>query len=256
MVVCGFGVISMVGAILIMLGMLLKRYVTQRQSKEIDTSHSECCIDLTKMVIIHLNGKNFETFVPGFDTPFDYRLHNAFIRTSEDLLKQYPGCSTIYTTSDKINMIFPVNRSPTEKHGVRIPFSGRIQKLASVVASYASVRFNYYLRDELIHTDWNRIKLQKISIDALIKRRIGRGIFDAHIYNCEDNVSENLVLDKLRKLRIFNSKFLFAKFHLSEEEWKPKTIDQMIECVEQMKGVKWEDLESWKKYGTVICRET
>jgi len=258
MVVVGFlWVISTIGTILIESGMLLKKCATKSQNQkiEIDAFHGDYCIDLTRMVIIHLNGKNFGTFVPGFDKPFDYRLHNAFVRTSKDLFKQYPGCSVIYTTSDKISMIFPVKQTPSENRGVRIPFSGRIQKLASVVSSYASVRFNHYLYDELINTDWNNVKLQRLSIDALIKRRVGRGIFDAYIYNCDDDMTENLILEKLRRLSIFNSKFSFAKFHLSEEEWKPKTIDQMIQHVEKMKGARWEDLDSWKKYGTVMCRE-
>lgn len=81
-------------------------------------------------------------------------------KTTVDLVRKF-NATTGYTISDEISLIFPavmmempesqteqMNASNNKKQKTTIKvhsFNGRVEKIASVTASYASVRFNYHL---------------------------------------------------------------------------------------------------------------
>lgn len=63
--------------------------------------------------------------------------------TAADLLVYFGACSA-YTQSDEITLLFP---APAEVEGKREPivFNGKVQKLVSLGAGYASARFLYHI---------------------------------------------------------------------------------------------------------------
>ncbi|KAI8914259.1 tRNAHis guanylyltransferase-domain-containing protein [Gorgonomyces haynaldii] len=84
--------------------------------------------------MIRLDGVAFHTFLKGVRKPFDDRITDAMVKTCHDLVLKF-NPHLCYTHSDEISLVF-LNADM---------YNGRIQKLASVTASFASCRFNYHL---------------------------------------------------------------------------------------------------------------
>jgi tRNA(His) guanylyltransferase len=75
--------------------------------------------------------------------------------TAMDLLVAFSP-TTVFTCSDEITMVFPpIQRDPREGSEEVGPlyaeasFGGKVQKLASVTAGYASVCFDRHMRDQV-----------------------------------------------------------------------------------------------------------
>jgi tRNA(His) 5'-end guanylyltransferase len=84
------------------------------------------------------------------------------LHTASDLLKSYP-CSSVYTESDEISMIFPAIQ-PHEGGEVIHPFGGRVLKVSSLAASYASVRFNHYMQLQLTSDANDKVRRTIINV--------------------------------------------------------------------------------------------
>lgn len=109
--------------------------------------------------VIRIDGVSFSQYTRGFAKPFDQRMTRAFIRTSADLLQRFNPL-TVYYESDEISLIFnacPMHES-TEKHPREHMYSGRIQKLVSVMASYTAAKFNKYINEE----DWSDLQNEHV----------------------------------------------------------------------------------------------
>lgn len=119
--------------------------------KELE-SISDQRLDPAYPFIVRIDGVSFRNYTRGFTKPFDQRMTRAFIRTSADLLERFSPL-TIYYESDEISLIFnacPMLES-TGKHPREHMYSGRIQKLVSVIASFTAAKFNRYINEE----DWS-----------------------------------------------------------------------------------------------------
>ncbi len=88
---------------------------------------------LDQPVLVRLDGHRFSRLTAGFHKPYDSRIFQAMLRTTADLLSHL-NPDTAYTQSDEITLLFcnPA-RAP--------PFSGKVQKMASLAAALCSVRF-------------------------------------------------------------------------------------------------------------------
>jgi tRNA(His) guanylyltransferase len=93
-------------------------------------------------VLVRLDGHRFSSFTKGFHKPYDMRIFVAMQRASADLLQQL-GPSAVYTQSDEITLCWP---SADTARGQAHPFAGKTQKMASLAAALASVRFGAHLR--------------------------------------------------------------------------------------------------------------
>ncbi len=101
---------------------------------------SEHSLDAKLPVIIRLDGRAFHTFTKNFHRPFDSVLHKAFINTTKALIQESGACYG-YTQSDEITLVL----YPGIENGSQLIFGGRIQKLVSCLAAFASVTFNCLL---------------------------------------------------------------------------------------------------------------
>lgn len=123
------------------------------QVKELE-SVSDQRLDPAYPFVVRIDGVSFRNYTRGFTKPFDQRMTRAFIRTSADLLERFSPL-TIYYESDEISLIF--NACPmldsTNKRPREHMYSGRVQKLVSVIASFTAAKFNRYINEE----DWSDI---------------------------------------------------------------------------------------------------
>jgi tRNA(His) guanylyltransferase len=113
---------------------------------------------------MRLDGHKFSSYTKTFKRPFDERSTHIFFAcayilvssvmssVATDLL-QYFNASAAYTCSDEITLIFPYY-PPTETETVpELPFGGKIQKLCSLGAGYASALFLKYMGKQTFDED-------------------------------------------------------------------------------------------------------
>lgn len=87
-------------------------------------------------LICRLDGKSFHTFTKGLKRPYDKRLSDLMVETTAALVDRF-GALVGYTQSDEITLAWYVTPDST----VDYPFSGRFQKLESLLAGFASSYF-------------------------------------------------------------------------------------------------------------------
>ncbi|CAF3517747.1 unnamed protein product [Rotaria sp. Silwood1] len=116
-------------------------------------------LDSSYPFIVRIDGVSFRNYTRGFNKPFDQRMTRAFIRTSADLLQRFNPL-TIFYQSDEISLVFDgyLTINAIEKNPREHMYSGRIQKLVSVLASYTAAKFNKYINEE----DWSDIENEHV----------------------------------------------------------------------------------------------
>ncbi|OTA86388.1 glycoside hydrolase family 55 protein [Hypoxylon sp. CO27-5] len=196
-------------------------------------------------VILRLDGHNFSRFTaqPHFRRPFDQRIHDAMIATCSDLLLNFfPRASVAYTQSDEITLVFP-------EGGIQL-FNERVQKLASLAASYCSVRFNAHLAAALASD--SREGLASGS-DVLL----GTAHFDARFFTVP-SVEEalNCLLWRCRGDAVRNGAGAFARTLFSQSQIHGKTTAELVEMMRREKNVVYEEaVPRWAIEGCLVKRE-
>lgn len=116
--------------------------------------------------IVRLDGVNFKEFTKALIKPFDPHFTEALKLTTQDLVER--TAATIgFCQSDEITLISgPATAGDSKNH----LYGGRTQKIASILASFASVRFNHYLAK--LRSDRTRLDTGN-----------GLGLFDARVFS-------------------------------------------------------------------------
>lgn len=91
-------------------------------------------------LLARLDGRAFHTFTKGLERPFDARLSSLMVKTTEKLVHEL-WAHVGYTQSDEISLIW--HNDVGSVHD--FPFSGRYQKLCSILASTATAYFIKHL---------------------------------------------------------------------------------------------------------------
>ncbi|MBA43105.1 MAG: hypothetical protein CMF62_03735 [Magnetococcales bacterium] len=200
-------------------------------------------IDGDTPFLVRLDGKNFSKFTKRFKKPFDSNFNIAMEKTTHDLILKFP-ITTGYTCSDEITLIFAENNNE-EKH----IYSGRIQKLTSILASYCSIRFNFHINEIM-----NRLKDE---YDEKFINLINNyeQIFDARVLVFDkDKRYEfmNHMIWRAKKDCYRNTTSSFGRFILGSEH-KNKNGKEMIELM-KIKGFDYNTVPIYLKYG-VFCKK-
>jgi tRNA(His) 5'-end guanylyltransferase len=111
-----------------------------QEMKSFEAATCDAVVDMSRPCVVRLDGHCFHTFTRGFRRPYDLRIHAAMVATATDLLERF-GAVTAYTESDEISLLFP----PSTPEVLTVPFKGRVQKICSVTAGFASARFNQHM---------------------------------------------------------------------------------------------------------------
>ncbi|KAJ7031391.1 tRNAHis guanylyltransferase-domain-containing protein [Mycena alexandri] len=184
--------------------------------------------------LIRIDGHGFSKFTRGFDKPFDVRLHDAMAQLAADLLAYFPAASLAYTQSDELTLVFPAT-------GAARPFNGRVGKLATLAAGYASTRFNHHLAQAA----------------DLPEGKLGIAHFDARAFSVPSaaELLNNLIWRAKIDCRR-NSISAFGRQFFSAKELHGLSTDAIVKKVMEEKGVDfWTSTPSWVRYGTTVKRE-
>ena len=95
-------------------------------------------------LIARLDGKSFHTFTKGLERPFDPALSRCMAWTMAALVEEYQA-NVGYTQSDEITLAWYQTTSSAASY----PYEGRFQKIESLMAAYATAKFNSLLYTEL-----------------------------------------------------------------------------------------------------------
>lgn len=123
--------------------------------------------------VLRLDGVAFRSYTAGMRKPFDARLTRAMQLTTRDLMERC-AARTGYCQSDEITLVFAPEATP-----LQIIYGGRVQKIVSIMASWAAARFNYHIA----RMDWQDVEEEQ-------KEKIGssQAIFDARIFHAPDDI--------------------------------------------------------------------
>lgn len=152
-----------------------------------------------KAHILRLDGCSFSSFTRGMIKPFDSMFTEAMLQTTEDLMVKIGGDAlTGFCQSDEISIV--LRGSSTD-----FTYAGRIQKISSIMAAYASVRFNHNLN-----------------------RNLTAAIFDCRTFSCP--TAEDAMLSLYWRQCLDgkrNSINMVARAHFSHKECMNRSLDEL-----------------------------
>jgi tRNA(His) 5'-end guanylyltransferase len=181
-----------------------------------------------KPIVIRLDGKNFSKFTKrnNFVKPFDLPFATMMLKTTQDLV-DYCDADIGYTQSDEITLIL------TKKHqNHELFFGGRFQKLASVLASLATYKFN--------------VLLNAIDIDSM-------ALFDCRVFEVPDKETAIECLDWRAEDCRRNSVSCLAQSQFSHKELHGVSCRDM-KLMLKNNDTPWEDIQDIFKNGSYIKR--
>ena len=230
---------------------------------------SENIISPDDHMIVRIDGHKFSTFTRQFEKPFDSILAFAMIETTKDLVEKF-NCYAGFTQSDEITLFIPSlkdltvdnRKKPTHKLHERVrddwthQFSGRTQKITSLIAAFTTVQFNKHLRrksmKETLNPDITAERKAHIFKMLNSDHFLDTAFFDARVLGVP-NLDEvfNIFMWRSRDC-LKNSKQGFARAYCSHKELMGiSSDDQVIYCLEKT-GKNWNDIPDMYKFGTLV----
>ena len=177
-------------------------------------------------IVVRLDGRAFHTFAHGLQRPYDIRLSQAMIDTTKHLVTA-TNANIGYCQSDEISLAF-IN--DIEKPFM---FSGRVQKIVSVLAAIASVKFN------------------NIISQTIPEKAHMMPVFDARVwqYPSLDLACETFLWRETDATR--NSLTMAAHSVYSHSELHKAGFKQKHDML-HAKGINWNDYPVFFKRGTYV----
>lgn len=182
-------------------------------------------------IIVRLDGRSFHTFARGLNRPYDERLSSMMIDLTKMLVEE-TSAKIGYTQSDEISLVLKSNDLKSE-----VFFNGKVFKMTSALASFASVRFNKMLPTRLP---------EKANFEPT---------FDCRVFHVPDD-EEAVAALKWREIDATrNSVSAAARSVYSHNELNGKSSSEMLEML-TTKNVNWNDYPSFFKIGTYMRRRS
>ena len=185
----------------------------------------ETYLNTYKPTIARIDGRSFHTFCKGLHKPFDVNLIVLMITTTEFLVREFQPVVG-YTQSDEITLVWKT--SPTM-------FSGRVQKLVSVLASACTSYFAM-----------NREFLPS-------RQRSLYPTFDCRIFNVPDLEEAANNLRWRQEDAIKNSISATAHAYFDHKVVLGKDSQQQLEMLRNI-GVEWDSFPVGYKRGYYVAK--
>ena len=211
-------------------------------------------------VVIRIDGKAFHTFTKYLHKPYDDIFQSAMRDTMKYLCKNIQNCVIGYQQSDEITLIL----TDYETFTTDAWFGYEVQKLCSISASMATMKFNKALDEQLskyidylLTTNTGKenwlSEEEEIYIEA-VNQAISKGaMFDARCFNIPKEEVTNLIywrqLDAIR-----NSIQSLGQAHYSARQLHGASCEVIKEMLRQ-DGMDWNDLSIAQQRG-VACRKS
>ncbi len=172
-------------------------------------------IPANKPFVVRLDGVGFKRYTAKLKKPFDPGFTKALQETTVDLMDRF-GTVTGFCQSDEITLI---GSPATENDSKNLIYQGRIQKISSVLASFAAGRFNEHMR-------------------LLGHNSTEPAIFDARVFSVDSwlDAAEVLIWRQRHDCRR-NALHAIAQAHFTKTELDGQPIKEVIDRLLKEKGV-------------------
>ena len=199
-------------------------------------------------VAIRIDGKAFHTYTRNFKRPFDSIFMRAMQETMKYLCENIQGCVLGYTQSDEITLILV----DYEKINSSAWFDYEVQKLCSVSASMATMRFNQVFARLVQEVKEEGTEDPKY-IKVLDKACEAGAMFDSRCFNIPKEEVTNLVywrqLDASR-----NSIQMVGHANFSQKQMHGKSTGDIQDMLMLEKNINWNDFPVACKRGSCCIR--
>lgn len=196
--------------------------------------------------ILWIDGKAFHTFCRGLNKPFDEVLIKTMQETAIKLCENIQGAKLAYVQSDEISIVL----TDWEQYTTDAWFNYRIQKLASVTASMATLYFNNIWLDKC---GGALCSGNDKDFEIYFPKRHRNATFDCKAFNLPNHEVENWLLFRQNDW-CRNSIQMYARSEFSQKQLHKKNRVAMSKMLLDV-GKDWEELDSYLKYGSVIIKE-
>ena len=184
-------------------------------------------------VIVRLDGNNFSKFTKGLERPYDEKFSNLMQETTKFLVEYFNKCIVGYTQSDEITLVF------YNTYNDPVEFSGRIQKLCSIIASKCTCFF--------------ALK----ALEILPEKNIGVDnfpVFDCRIWNVPNWIEASNTILWREVDATKNSIQMAAQTHLPKNRVHGIKNNEVQKILLEEADINWNDYPDSFKKGTYFIR--
>ena len=200
--------------------------------------------------ILRLDGKAFHTFTRGMKRPYDEDFMCMMDETALALVSEIQGAQFAYVQSDEISLLL----TDFDKITTDAWFDGQVQKMVSVSASLATVKFNQLILKHIIHKklydcefDGSMTRIEML--DLIDETKLAE--FDSRVFTIPDPVEVENYFIWRQKDAVRNSLSMHAQSLYSHKELNGKSQVDMHDMIHE-KGENWNDLPDGFKRGRTI----
>ncbi len=186
-------------------------------------------VPINSKIVLRLDGRSFHSLAKNLNLkkPHDKDFAKLMVKVSKDLFNEFAP-RFIYTFSDEISILLN-----------NIPFNGRIEKINSVIASFAASSFTYNLDKQIgkaVAFDSRIIPITNEDIPKYFKWRqdeAWRNCINAYgIYTLKSKYSDEVANKKIKGLKSNDIHELLFK-----------------------EGINLNDVDNWQKRGIAIYKQ-
>ncbi len=191
--------------------------------------YSDLRVPVNSKIIIRLDGRSFHSFAQNMELkkPYDDNFCRVMVNVSKELFEEFSPLF-IYSFSDEISILLD-----------NVPFNGRIEKMNSVIAGFASSSFtlNYDVQFS-----------KAVSFDSRVIPITDDKIYDYFKWR-QDEAWRNCING-------YGIHFLKSKYSSDEanEKINGLGLSDIHELLFQ-NGINLNDVETWKKRGIGVYRK-
>lgn len=212
-------------------------------------------------VILRIDGCHFHTFTKGFVKPFDEVMMKSMQDTMKYLCENIQGCVLGYTQSDEITLVLVDYQNLNSSAW----FDNEVQKICSVAASMAGMKFNQAFKENY-HIYRERYLKNEDNVDKetfvkqtkqymVYENAFKKGAyFDCRAFNVPKEDVCNCVLWRQQDATR-NSIQSLAQANFSHKELQGLNCNKLQDKLFIEKGINWNDLPIEEKRG-VCCVKT
>lgn len=206
-------------------------------------------------VIIRIDGKAFHTFTRGFQKPFDDVLIKSMQETTKYLCEHIQGCVFGYTQSDEITLVL----CDYQTYDTSAWYDNEVQKLCSISASMATMKFNQAFKQNIDDKTWMKNKAIKFGEAGEINEKYYNAIekgamFDSRCFNIPKEEVANVILWRQQDA-VRNSIQMVGQCNFSHKQLQGKSCNMIQDMLHEEKGINWNDFETYKKRGSAVIKD-
>lgn len=206
-------------------------------------------------LIIRIDGKAFHTFTKGLKKPFDETLSSSMNQTALDLCKNIQNVKLAYVQSDEISLLL----TDFDNLSTHQWFGGKLQKIASVSASMATLYFNKAWsknveeKTTIIDNEISIKEEDKKYSDSLKKAEKIGACFDSRTFVIPQEEVTNYFLARQNDA-IRNSIQSVAQAQFTHKQLMYRSQDELIYILKHDKDIDWFALPLHLQRGVCVIR--